>query len=100
MSVCVLCGMLRVSDFVKGMQCNICTFAYGQCVCVHVCVHVCVRIVELNDTCCHCSGTYDTHISSKVMLIFYVWVKEHLVKNRPISIPLGSVIPIIFRLCL
>ena len=22
-SVCVLCGMLRVSDFVKGMQCNI-----------------------------------------------------------------------------
>ena len=28
MSVCVLCGMLHVSDFVKGMQCNICTFAY------------------------------------------------------------------------
>ena len=23
-SVCVLCGMLCVSDFVKGMQCNIC----------------------------------------------------------------------------
>ena len=30
MSVCVLCGMLCVSDFVKGMQCNICTFAYGH----------------------------------------------------------------------
>ena len=43
-------------------------------------------------------GAYDTHISSKVMLIFYVWVKEHLVKNRSISIPLGSVIPVIFRL--
>ena len=40
----------------------------------------------------------DTHINSKVMLIFYVWVKEHLVKN--ISIPLGSVTHIIFRLCL
>ena len=23
-SVCVLCGMLYVSDFVKGMPCNIC----------------------------------------------------------------------------
>ena len=29
-AVCVLCGMLRVSDFVKGMQFNICTFAYGH----------------------------------------------------------------------
>ena len=28
--------------------------------------------------------------------MFYVWVKEHLVKNGPISIPLGRVIPIIF----
>ena len=61
-----------------------------------VCACVCVCIVELNYTCCHCSGAYDTHISSKVMLIFYVSVKEHLVKNRPISVPLGSVIPIIF----
>ena len=76
-----------------------------MCVCVHVCVCacvcvcmcVCVCVVELNYTCCHCIGAYDTHISSKVMLIFYVWVKEHLVKN---SIPLGSVIPIICRLCL
>ena len=28
-SVRVVCGMLCVSDFVKGMECNICTFAYG-----------------------------------------------------------------------
>ena len=58
---------------------------------VCACVQMCVRIVELNYTCSHCSGAYDTHISSKAMLIFYVWVKEHLVKNRPISIPLGFV---------
>ena len=78
---------------VKPEQCKtvrLCVYMY-MC----VCVHVCVCVVELNYTCCHCSGAYNTHISSKVMLIFYVWVKEYLVKNRPISIPLGSVIPII-----
>ena len=81
-------------------QCKTIRLCVYMCMCVCVCVHVCVCVVELNYACCHCSGAYDTHISSKVMLIFYVWVKEHLVKNRPISIPLGSMIPIIFRLCL
>ena len=65
-------------------------------VCVYMCMCVCVCMCVFVYTCCHCSGAYDTHIISKVMLIFYVWVKEHLVKNRPISIPLGSVIPILF----
>ena len=87
---------------VKPEQCKTIRLCVYMCVCACtcVCVCVCIHVVELNYTCCHCSGTYDTHISSKVMLIFYVWVKEHLVKNRPISIPLGSVIPIICRLCL
>ena len=69
---------------VKPEQCKTC-----------VCVHVCVCVIELSYmyTCCHCSGAYDTHISSKVMAMYGF-------KNRPISIPLGSVIPIIFRLCL
>ena len=30
-SVCVLCGMLYVSDFVKGMQCNICNLRMDMC---------------------------------------------------------------------
>ena len=90
---------------VKPEQCKTIRPCVYMCMCVCVmcmcaCVCMCVCVVELNYTCCHCSGAYDTHISSKVMLIFYVWVKEHLVKNRLISIPLGSVIPIIFRLCL
>ena len=47
-------------------------------VCVHVyvcvCVHVCVCVVELNYTCCHCSGAYDTHISRlKIGLLVYHW---------------------------
>ena len=31
MSVCVLYGMLCVSDFVKGMQCNICNLRMDRC---------------------------------------------------------------------
>ena len=30
-SVCVLCGMLHVSDFVKGMQYNICNLHMDIC---------------------------------------------------------------------
>ena len=30
-SVCVLCGMLHVSDFVKSMQCNICNLRMDIC---------------------------------------------------------------------
>ena len=36
-----------------------------QCKTIRLCVCACVCV-------CHCSGAYDTHISSKVMLIFYV----------------------------
>ena len=57
-----------------------------------VCACVCVCVDELNYT-CHCSGAYNTHISSKVMLISMFGLKNNLSK---ISIPLGSVIPIYF----
>ena len=50
---------------VKPEQCKTIS-CVSTCVCV--CVHVCVCVDELNYT-CHCSGVYDTHISSKVMLI-------------------------------
>ena len=93
-----MCVCVCVHVYVCVYMCMCVCVCVCVCMCVCVFVHVCVCVVELNYTCCHCSGAYDTHISSKVMLIFYVWVKEHLVKNRSISIPLGSVIPVIFRL--
>ena len=78
----ILC-LNAMNATVKPEQCKtirLCVYMC-MCVCVCVCVYVCVCIVELNYTCWHCSGAYNTHMSSKVMLIFYVWVKEHLVKK-------------------
>ena len=83
--------LIRLSVFVHAhMHICVCVnIRTNFCLCIFMCVHVVIAVA-------HTIPTLD--ISSKVMLIFYVWVKEHLVKNRPFCIRLGSVIPIIFRL--
>ena len=79
------CNTIRLCVYMCMCVCvHVCVCAcvcVCMCVCVHVCVCACVCVHVCNYTCCHCSGAYDIHISSKVMLTFYVRVKEHLVKN-------------------
>ena len=57
---------------------RLCVSCACVCVCVCMCACMCVCVVELNCTCCHCSGAYDTHISSKVMSMYGLkntWLK-------------------------